>query len=120
MMLKNIDCGKLTKENVGQNVVLNGWVQGWRDFGGILFIDLRDRTGIVQVVFNPAFSGQALELGSRARNEYVLAVKGVVVDRDPETFNPNLPTGEIEVQVHEVEIINAAKTPPFPIEDGVE
>ncbi|MFD0674318.1 aspartate--tRNA ligase [Cohnella sp. GCM10027633] len=120
MMLKNIDCGKLTKANVGQNVVLNGWVQGWRDFGGILFIDLRDRTGIVQVVFNPAFSGQALELGSRARNEYVLAVKGVVVDRDPETFNASLETGEIEVQVHEVEIINAAKTPPFPIEDGVE
>ncbi|MFC5529126.1 aspartate--tRNA ligase [Cohnella yongneupensis] len=120
MMLKNIDCGKLTKANVGQPVVLNGWVQGWRDFGGILFIDLRDRTGIVQVVFNPAFSGQALEIGSRARNEYVLAVKGVVVDRDPETFNANLATGEIEVQVHEVEIINAAKTPPFPIEDGVE
>lgn len=120
MMLKNVDCGKLTKANVGQTVVLNGWVQGWRDFGGILFIDLRDRTGIVQVVFNPAFSGEALDLGARARNEYVLSVKGVVVDRDPETFNPNLATGEIEVQVHEVEIVNAAKTPPFPIEDGVE
>lgn len=120
MMLKNVDCGKLTKANVGETVVLNGWVQGWRDFGGILFIDLRDRTGLVQVVFNPEFSGKALELGARARNEYVLAIKGVVVDRDPETFNANLATGEIEVQVHEVEIVNAAKTPPFPIEDGVE
>ncbi|WEK56295.1 MAG: aspartate--tRNA ligase [Candidatus Cohnella colombiensis] len=120
MMLKNIDCGKLTKANVGQEVILNGWVQGWRDFGGILFIDFRDRTGIVQIVFNPAFSGSALDVGSRARNEYVLAVKGKVVERDPETFNANLATGEIEIQVTEVEVINAAKTPPFPIEDGVE
>ncbi|KIL36916.1 aspartyl-tRNA synthetase [Cohnella kolymensis] len=120
MMLKNTDCGKLSKENVGQTVVLNGWVQGWRDFGGVLFIDLRDRSGIVQVVFNPAFSGQALELGNRARNEYVLAVKGKVVERDAETVNPNLATGDVEVQVHEVEIINSAKTPPFPIEDEVE
>jgi aspartyl-tRNA synthetase len=76
MMLKNHDCGTLTKQQVGDTVVLNGWVQGWRDFGGILFIDLRDRTGIVQIVFNPEFSGQALEIGSRARNEYVLSVKG--------------------------------------------
>lgn len=120
MMLKNRDCGTLTKQHVGETVVLNGWVQGWRDFGGILFIDLRDRTGIVQIVFNPEFSGQALDIGSRARNEYVLAVKGKVVERDPETFNPNLATGEIEIQVHEVEVVNSAKTPPFPIEDGVE
>ncbi|TVY04095.1 aspartate--tRNA ligase [Cohnella terricola] len=120
MMLKTNDCGTLTKEQVGQTVVLNGWVQGWRDFGGLLFIDLRDRSGIVQIVFNPEISKQALEFGSRARNEYVLAVQGKIVERDPETFNPNLATGEIEIQVQEVEIINAAKTPPFPIEDGVE
>ncbi|OXS57977.1 aspartate--tRNA ligase [Cohnella sp. CIP 111063] len=120
MMLKTNDCGKLTKEHVGQTVVLNGWVQGWRDFGGLLFIDLRDRTGIVQIVFNPEISKDALELGSRARNEYVLAVSGKIVERDPETYNPNLVTGEIEVQVTQVEVINAAKTPPFPIEDGVE
>jgi aspartyl-tRNA synthetase len=120
MMLKTVDCGKLTKSHVGQTVVLNGWVQGWRDFGGVLFIDLRDRSGVIQVVFNPAFSGKALQIASRARNEYVLAVRGKVVDRDPETFNPNLETGEIEVQAHEVEIINAAKTPPFPIEDGID
>lgn len=120
MMLKNRDCGTLTKQNVGESVVLNGWVQGWRDFGGLLFIDLRDRTGIVQIVFNPDFSKEALEIGSRARNEYVLAVQGKVVHRDAETYNPNLPTGEIEIQVQEVEILNAAKTPPFPIEDGVE
>ncbi|RUS47716.1 aspartate--tRNA ligase [Cohnella sp. AR92] len=120
MMLKNHDCGTLTKQNVGETVILNGWVQGWRDFGGLLFIDLRDRSGIVQIVFNPDFNKDALEIGSRARNEYVLAVKGKVVERDPETFNANLATGEIEIQVQEVEVVNSAKTPPFPIEDGVE
>lgn len=120
MMLKNHDCGTLTKQNVGESVILNGWVQGWRDFGGLLFIDLRDRSGIVQIVFNPDFNKDALEIGSRARNEYVLAVKGKVVERDPETFNANLATGEIEIQVQEVEVVNSAKTPPFPIEDGVE
>ncbi|AJY76101.1 aspartyl-tRNA synthetase [Paenibacillus beijingensis] len=120
MMLKTHQCGRLTKADVGQTVTLNGWVQRRRDLGGVLFIDLRDRTGIVQIVFNPDFSGDALEVADRARNEYVLAVKGTVVQRDPETFNPNLPTGEIEVRVQEIEIMNAAKTPPFPIEDGVE
>lgn len=120
MMLKNHDCGTLTKQNVGETVVLNGWVQGWRDFGGLLFIDLRDRTGIVQIVFNPEISKQALDIASRARNEYVLAVQGKIVERDPETYNPNLPTGAIEVRVTDVEVINNAKTPPFPIEDGVE
>lgn len=120
MMYKTHDCGTLTKANVGETVVLNGWVQRRRDLGGVLFIDLRDRSGIMQIVFNPDFSGEALEIADRARNEYVLAVKGKVVERDPETFNPNIPTGEIEVQVHEIEILNTAKNPPFFIEDGVE
>jgi aspartyl-tRNA synthetase len=110
----------LSKANVGETVVLNGWVSVRRDLGGVLFIDLRDRSGIVQVVFNPEFSGEALAIADRARNEYVLAVKGKVVERDPSTVNPNLATGDIEVQVHEVEIMNTAKTPPFFIEDGVE
>ncbi|XEC93132.1 aspartate--tRNA ligase [Paenibacillus tarimensis] len=120
MMLKTHHCGKLTKADVGQTVVLNGWVQRRRDLGGVLFIDLRDRSGIVQIVFNPDFSGKALEIADRARSEYVLAVSGKIVERDPETFNPNLETGEIEVRVTEIEIMNPAKTPPFPIEDGAE
>lgn len=120
MMLKTHHCGNLSKANVGETVVLNGWVAVRRDLGGVLFIDLRDRSGIVQVVFNPEFSGEALAIADRARNEYVLAVKGKVVERDPSTVNPNLATGDIEVQVHEVEIMNTAKTPPFFIEDGVE
>ncbi|REE84342.1 aspartyl-tRNA synthetase [Paenibacillus taihuensis] len=120
MMLKTHACGTLTKAEVGQTVTLNGWVQRRRDLGGVLFIDLRDRTGIVQIVFNPDFSGDALAVGDRARNEYVLAVRGTVVERDAETVNNNIATGEIEVRVTEIEIMNAAKTPPFPIEDGVE
>ncbi|SFJ09511.1 aspartyl-tRNA synthetase [Paenibacillus sp. UNC496MF] len=120
VMLKTHACGTLTKANIGQTVTLNGWVQRRRDLGGVLFIDLRDRTGIVQIVFNPTFSGDALAIADRARNEYVLAVRGQVVERDAETVNANLATGEIEVRVTEIEIMNAAKTPPFPIEDGVE
>lgn len=119
-MLKTHPCGKLGKEHVGETVVLNGWVQRRRDLGGVLFIDLRDRTGVVQIVFNPDFSGEALQIGDRSRNEYVLAVKGKVVERDEETKNPNLATGEIEVQITEIEIVNAAKNPPFFIEDGIE
>lgn len=120
MMLKTHACGQLSKKDVGQTVTLNGWVQRRRDLGGVLFIDLRDRTGIVQIVFNPDFSGDALAIADRARNEYVLAVRGQVVERDAETVNANIATGEIEVRITEIEIMNAAKTPPFPIEDGVE
>ncbi|GGD54912.1 aspartate--tRNA ligase [Paenibacillus nasutitermitis] len=120
MMLKTHSCGLLTKKEVGQTVTLNGWVQRRRDLGGVLFIDLRDRTGIMQIVFNPDFSGDALAIADRARNEFVLAVKGEVVERDAETVNKNIATGEIEIRVTEIEIINAAKTPPFPIEDGLE
>jgi aspartyl-tRNA synthetase len=120
MMLKTHQCGTLTKANVGETVVLNGWVQRRRDLGGVLFMDLRDRSGMMQVVCNPDFSGAALETADKCRNEYVIAVKGKVVERDPSTYNANLPTGEIEVQVTEIEVFNAAKTPPFFIEDGVE
>lgn len=120
MMLKTHQCGALSKANVGETVTLNGWVQRRRDLGGVLFIDLRDRSGIVQTVFNPEFSGEALAVADRARNEYVLAVRGKVVERDAETVNSNIPTGEIEVQITEIEIMNAAKNPPFFIEDGIE
>ncbi len=120
MLLRTHHCGVLRKEDVGQEVILNGWVQRRRDLGGVLFIDLRDRSGIVQTVFNPDFSGEALQIADRARNEYVLAVKGKVVERDAETYNANIPTGEIEVQVTEIEVMNPAKNPPFFIEDGIE
>ncbi|WP_088548916.1 aspartate--tRNA ligase [Paenibacillus aquistagni] len=120
MMYKTHHCGKLTKENIGETVTLNGWVQRRRDLGGVLFIDLRDRSGIMQAVFNPEFSAEAHAIADRARNEFVIAVTGTVVLRDEETINKNLPTGEIEVRVTEIEILNQAKNPPFFIEDDIE
>ncbi|WP_248927355.1 aspartate--tRNA ligase [Paenibacillus hamazuiensis] len=120
MLLKTHHCGELTKANVGEEVVLNGWVSVRRDLGGVVFIDLRDRSGIVQIVFNPEFSAEAHAVADKCRTEYVLSVRGKVVDRDPETVNKNLKTGEIEVRITEAEILNAAKTPPFFIEDGIE
>ncbi|MCQ4086280.1 aspartate--tRNA ligase [Saccharibacillus sp. JS10] len=119
-MLRTHHCGQITSDQIGETVTLNGWVQTRRDLGGVLFIDLRDRSGIVQVVFNPAYSGEALQTAERVRTEYVLAVKGTVVKREEETVNKNLPTGELEVRVTEIEVLNAAKTPPFFIEDGIE
>src|SRR5690554_4279377 len=120
MLLKTHDCGKLSKSDIGSTIILNGWVQRRRDLGGVLFIDLRDRSGLVQIVFNPDFSGAAMEFADKARNEFVLAIRGTVVERDTETVNKNLSTGEIEVRVTELEILNTAKNPPFFIEDGVE
>ncbi|MFC6649146.1 MULTISPECIES: aspartate--tRNA ligase [Paenibacillus] len=119
-MTRSHNCGQLTTASIGETVTLNGWVQTRRDLGGVLFIDLRDRTGIVQIVFNPDYSGEALQIADKVRSEYVLAVTGKVVKRDDETVNRNLPTGEIEVQITDIEVLNAAKTPPFFIEDGVE
>ncbi len=119
-MTRSHHCGQLTPDNIGETVTLNGWVQTRRDLGGVLFIDLRDRSGIVQVVFNPDYSGEALQTADKVRSEYVLAVTGKVVKRDAETVNRNLPTGEIEVQISDIEVLNTAKTPPFFIEDGVE
>ncbi|KWX76901.1 aspartate--tRNA ligase [Paenibacillus jilunlii] len=119
-MSRSHNCGQLTLGHIGETVTLNGWVQTRRDLGGVLFIDLRDRTGIVQIVFNPDYSGEALQIADKVRSEYVLSVTGKVVKRDEETINRNLPTGEIEVQITEIEVLNAAKTPPFFIEDGVE
>ncbi|OKP78470.1 aspartate--tRNA ligase [Paenibacillus sp. P3E] len=119
-MSRSHNCGQLTLGHIGETVTLNGWVQTRRDLGGVLFIDLRDRSGIVQIVFNPDYSGEALQTADKVRSEYVLSVTGKVVKREEETINRNLPTGEIEVQITEIEVLNAAKTPPFFIEDGVE
>lgn len=105
---------------VGQKVVLNGWVNRRRDMGGVIFVDLRDRSGIVQVVFQQEFSAEALAVADRLRSEYVISVEGTVVERAPETVNPKLKTGNIEVRAEHVEIINAAKTPPFPLDEQVD
>ena len=110
-------CGEVTEQDIGSKVTLKGWVQIRRDLGGLIFIDLRDRSGIVQTVFNPTFSSEALEIAETIRNEYVISVTGEVIERGEQQKNPNLKTGSIEIKVHEVTIINQAKTPIFQIED---
>ncbi|NPV26563.1 MAG: aspartate--tRNA ligase [Firmicutes bacterium] len=113
-------CGELTSAQVGQKVVLMGWVQRRRDHGGLIFVDLRDRSGLVQVVFSPEVSQSAFAKAEIVRSEYVLAVIGEVRQRPAGTVNPNLATGEIEVYARETRILNKAKTPPFYIEDGID
>lgn len=108
------------KELIGQTVTLNGWVQKQRNLGGVIFIDLRDRSGIVQVVVNPETSPELAEVAEQIRSEYVLSITGKVVARSPETVNPKMETGEIEIIGEEIEIFNEAKTPPFLIQDRVE
>ncbi len=113
-------CGDLRKKDVGRRVTLMGWVQRRRDLGGLVFIELRDRQGIVQVVFNPEVSPEAHEKVQSIRSEYVVGVRGKVVLRPEGTFNPKLTTGEVEILAQEIKILNASRTPPFPIEDEEE
>lgn len=110
-------CGDVTEQAIGETVTLKGWVQKRRDLGGLIFIDLRDRSGVVQIVFNPDASKEALAVAEKVRNEYVLDIKGKVVARAEGTINDNLKTGKIEVATEEITIINEAKTPPFTITD---
>lgn len=112
--------GELNKELIGQQVTVNGWVQRRRDFGELIFIDLRDRSGLVQIVLNPEISEEAIRLAEQVRNEYVLAVKGTIVARSPETVNPKIATGDIEIQGEEIHLFNPSKTPPFQIDDQKE
>ncbi len=119
-MTREVYCGELRKKDAGREVTLYGWVQRRRDHGKLIFFDLRDRTGIVQVVYNFEQDEAVFRLAEEVRNEYVLAVTGTVVPRSEDMVNPRLDTGEIEVQALGLVILNRAKTPPFYIEDGVE
>lgn len=109
-------CGLVTESYIGQEIILKGWVQKRRDLGGLIFIDLRDREGVVQIVFNPDFSKEALAIAETIRSEYVIEVHGKVTMRDEAVINPKIKTGKVEVQVSEVTIINKSETPPFQIE----
>src|SRR3989304_532454 len=105
-MLRTHYCGVLRKENVNQEVTLCGWVHRRRDHGGVIFVDLRDREGIVQVVFNPDISPQAHREAHRIRSEFVLAVSGKVRKRPAGMENPAMKSGEVEVMIEELEILN--------------
>ena len=119
-MRRTHHCCELGLKNVGDEVMLMGWVQRRRDHGGVIFIDLRDRNGITQVVFNPEHDQQVHEKAHVIRSEYVLGVKGIVEKRPDGMTNPDLATGAIEVMVNELKILNEAQTPPFLIEDDIE
>ncbi|MBI4251678.1 MAG: aspartate--tRNA ligase [Candidatus Tectomicrobia bacterium] len=110
-------CGELRAADVGREAVLMGWAQTCRDHGGLIFIDLRDRGGLTQVVADPSLSAEAHRLAERVRPEWVIAVRGKVIPRPQGMQNPNLATGEIEVRITTLEILSEAKTAPFPIED---
>ncbi len=112
-------CGDISKKMVGKEVVLVGWVNSTRDHGGVIFIDLRDISGLVQLVIDPNLNPQAHKVAHKVKAEYVLKVKGIVVERTPDTVNPKLKTGEIEIKIKEMEILNTCQPLPFPIEDDI-
>ncbi len=111
------NCNALTSKNIGETISLSGWVHRRRDHGGLIFIDLRDRFGLTQIVFNPEENPKIHELASHLRSEWVISVKGKVIPRAEGMKNPKLPTGEIEIEAQELTILSKAKTPPFSICD---
>lgn len=116
---RTIYCGEISEEHVGKGVILNGWAFRRRDHGGVIFIDIRDRTGIVQLVFNPEKNEEIHNRAKEVRDEYVLAVKGEVAYRPEGTINPKIPTGKYEVVVENFVVLNQSVHPPFPLEDGI-
>lgn len=119
-MHRSCGCGRVTEKDCGKELTLAGWVNTRRDHGGLIFIDLRDRSGIVQVVMSPQYGEDAFHKAEDVRSEYVLAIRGLVRERSPETVNPKMQTGKIEVVVSEMRVLNKAKTPPFYVEDGID
>ncbi|WP_411953524.1 aspartate--tRNA ligase [Alkalibacillus sp. S2W] len=117
-MEKRTHSGQVTTALVDESVLLKGWVQKRRDLGGLIFIDLRDRSGIVQTVFSPEHNQEALETAENLRSEYVVEIKGTVKRRDEQTVNPNMVTGEVEVLVDEVTLVNSSKALPIKVDDA--
>ncbi len=113
-------CGQLRPEDTGKRVILMGWVHRRRDLGGLLFVHLRDRDGVTQLVFDARRNAPALARAQELSSEYVIAVEGEVDLRSPETVNPGIPTGAVEVAVDKIWILNESRTPPFPLEDSVD
>lgn len=115
---RTIGCGLVNSEHLAKKICLSGWVHRRRDHGGLIFIDLRDRSGLMQLVFNPDFSKQAHDAAHQLRSEYVISVCGTVVERTPETVNDELPTGKYELQVDTIEVLNKAKALPFMLDEA--
>ncbi|RJX22502.1 MAG: aspartate--tRNA ligase, partial [Desulfobulbus sp.] len=113
-------CNELGADHVGQEVILTGWVLRRRDHGGVIFIDLRDRWGLTQIVFNPEFNAEVHDKARQLRSEWVLAVRGKVMRRPPAMENPKLATGAVEIMIEELRILNSSDTPPFPLDEYVE
>ena len=119
MSMRSLYCGLVTEEHIGQEVTLSGWVHRRRDHGGVIFLDMRDREGIAQVVFDPD-TVEAFATADRVRSEYVLKIKGLVRARPDGTVNENMRTGKIEILGKEIEVLNSAETPPFPLDEYVD
>ena len=119
-MKPTFQCNDLRAEHIGSEAIVAGWVQRRRDHGGLIFIDLRDSSGIVQIVFNPELNPDTHKIAHEVRSEFVLAVKGKVNRRPEGTENPNLPTGEVEIPADTIEILNTSETPPFVIDDSAD
>lgn len=115
---RTVECGLVTDKQLGKEITLNGWVARRRDHGGLIFIDLRDRTGIMQVVFNPDFSKDAHKIAHDLRGEYVISVTGKVIERSKETINDKMTTGKLELQADKAIILNSSKTLPFPLDES--
>lgn len=115
---RSVGCGHVSETALHKEVALAGWVHRRRDHGGLIFVDLRDRSGLMQIVFNPDFNTQAHDLAHTLRSEYVINVKGVVVKRSPETINNNMATGSYELQVQQLTVLNSAKALPFQLDDS--
>ena len=120
MRFKSAYNGTLTKNDIGKEVKLAGWVLRRRDHGGVIFVDLRDRTGFAQIVFNPQVNEEAHNKAQDLRSEFVISVEGKVRARSEEMINPKIPTGEIEVMVEKLELLNTSETPPFMLEDDID
>ncbi|MDN6576681.1 MAG: aspartate--tRNA ligase, partial [Lactiplantibacillus plantarum] len=118
-MKRTTYAGLINEDYLGQTVTLQGWVQKRRDLGSLIFIDLRDREGIVQLVFSQEFSADALAVADQLRGEYVIEVQGTVVNRNADAVNDRMKTGKVEVEIHDAKILNKAKTPPFYIQDDI-
>ncbi len=110
-------CGELNIKDINKNVKISGWVNKRRDHGKLIFIDVRDFSGIIQIVFDPGYNNDTYEIAKSLRNEYVISIEGKITARTPETINKEIPTGNVEILADSIKVLSASKTPPYTLED---